>query len=224
ADLPGIESFRELPLVVAGRVGIFPGVPHVYSDGEKGGYIATKYLLQQGRRTVGFFGSFWEPPCDIEQIKSISMAANAGSYSTIERFKGYLRALEEEGIPYDSSKVVICGYGYSNGFEAANELMTRLAPVDGLLVMTAVVAAGCMEALRNQGRNVPADVSIIVFDDSEIVNMTVPRLTSVQLSLRTMGIEAIRSLNCLLSGNTCGNTVIDVSLRIADSTAQKAGS
>jgi LacI family transcriptional regulator len=221
ADLPAIENFRNLPLVVAGRVRIFPGVPHIYSDGEKGGYLATKYLIQLGRRNIGFFGSFWEPPCDIDQIRSMSKTSNAGSYSTIERFKGYLRALEEEGIPYDASKVVICGYGYSNGFDSANEVMTHLAAVDGLLIMTAMVAGGCMEALRNQGIAVPEDISIIVFDDSEIVNITVPRLTSVQLSLRKMGIEAIRSLNRLLAGEPCEDTVIDVSLRIADSTIQK---
>ena len=221
ADLPAIESFRNLPLVVAGRVRIFPGVPHVYSDGEKGGYLATKYLIQLGRRSIGFFGSFWEPPCDIEHIQSISRTANSGSFSTIERFKGYLRALEEEGIPYDSSKVVICGYGYANGYEAANDLLTRLTSVDGLLIMTAMVAGGCMEALRNQGLTVPGDVSIIAFDDSEIVNITVPRLTSVQLSLRKMGIEAIRSLNSILAKESCADKVIDVSLRIADSTIQK---
>lgn len=221
ADLPAIENFRNLPLVVAGRIRLFPGVPHVYSDGEKGGYLATKYLIQLGRRNIGFFGSFWELPCDIDQIRSISRTSNSGSYSTIERFKGYLRALEEEGIPYDATKVVLCGYGYSNGFQAAKELMTRLIPIDGLLIMTAMVAGGCMEGLRNQGIAVPKDISIIVFDDSEIVNVTVPRLTSVQLSLRKMGIEAIRSLNRLLAGEPCGDKVIDVSLRIADSTIQK---
>jgi LacI family transcriptional regulator len=159
------------------------------------------------------------PPCDIEHIRSISRRLIPLFFHD-RRFKGYLRALEEEGIPYDSSKVAIADT-IRQRLRGANDLLARLASVDGLLIMTAMVAGGCMEALRNQGLTVPEDISIIVFDDSEIVNITVPRLTSVQLSLRKMGIEAIRSLNRILAKEPCGDTVIDVSLRIADSTVQK---
>jgi len=222
ADLPAIERFKNLPLVVAGRVGIFPGVPHIHSDGEKGGYIATKYLIGLGRRNIGFMGSFWEAPCTTDKLRDAIRTPNSGSFSTISRFKGYLRALEEAAIPFDPDKIVICGYGYRNGFDAAKELLARAKEVDGLLAMTAMVAGGGMEAFRSQGLSIPGDVSIIVFDDSEIVNLTVPRLTSVQLSLRRMGIEAIRCLNRLMDGESCEDIVIDVSLRIGETTTIKA--
>lgn len=220
-DIPSLESFRDLPLVVAGRVDVFPRVPHIYTDNDKGGYIATKYLIKQGRRDIGFFGSFWEAPCETRDIREVSRSALAGSYSTVERFKGYLRALDEEGIPYDPDRVVLCGYGYNNGFEAARTLMARMTSVEGLLVMTSTVGSAAIEGFRDQGLTVPDDISVIVFDDDEIMNTSLPRLTSVQLSLRTMGIEAIRSLNRILAGEECGNTVIDVHLKIGDSTAAK---
>jgi LacI family transcriptional regulator len=220
-DIPSLESFRDLPLVIAGRVDVFPNVPHIYTDNDKGGYIATKYLIKQGRRDIGFFGSFWEAPCETRDIREVSRSSLAGSYSTVERFKGYLRALEEENIPYDPDKVVLCGYGYKNGFEAARTLMARLVSVDGLLVMTSTVGSAAIEGFRDQGLAVPDDISVIVFDDDEIMNTSLPRLTSVQLSLRAMGMESIRSLNRILAGETCGNTVIDVHLKIGDSTAAK---
>ncbi|HOX31736.1 MAG TPA: LacI family DNA-binding transcriptional regulator [Spirochaetales bacterium] len=221
ADLPALESFKDLPLVVAGRVGVFPGVPHVYSDGDKGGYLAAKYLIGLGRRNIGFFGSFWEAPCTTSELPEALLTPNSGSYSTIHRFKGYLRALREEGIPYDPARVVICGYGYTNGAEAARELLGRAVPVDGLLAMTSIVAGGGMEVFRGQGRSVPEDISIIVFDDSEIMNMAVPRLTSVQLHLRRMGVEAVRSLNRLIAGEEVGDTMLDVSLKLGGSTRSR---
>lgn len=220
-DIPSLESFRDIPLVVAGRVDVFPHVPHIYTDNDKGGYIATKYLIKQGRRDIGFFSSFWEVPCETKDIIGASRSAQAGTYSTLERFKGYLRALEEEGIPYDPDKVLLCGYGYKNGFDAARTLMARISPVDGLLVMTSTVGSGAIEAFKAQGVTVPDEISVIVFDDDEIMNTSLPRLTSVQLSLRAMGIEAIRSLNRILAGEECGNTVIDVHLKVGDSTTMK---
>jgi len=223
-DIPSFESFRNIPLVVAGRVDVFPNVPHIYTDNDKGGFIATKYLIKQGRRDIGFLGSFWEAPCETRDIRDVSRTALAGSYSTVERFKGYLRALEEEGIQYDPDKVVLCGYGYQNGFDAGRSLLAKLAPIDGLLVMTSTVGSGAIEAFKDQGITVPENISVIVFDDDEIMNISLPHLTSVQLSLRKMGIESIRSLNKILAGELCGNTVIDVNLKVGDSTTKKSAS
>ncbi len=101
-------------------------------------------------------------------------------------------------------------------------LLAKLAPIDGLLVMTSTVGSGAIEAFRDQGITVPENISVIVFDDDEIMNTSLPHLTSVQLSLRKMGIEAIRSLNKILAGEPCDNTVIDVSLKVGDSTMKKS--
>ena len=217
-NIPSLESFRALPLVVAGRVGVFPGVPHIYTDNNKGGYIATKYLINQGRKNIGFFGSFWEAPIDARDMREISRTPVSGSYSTVERFKGYLRALEEAGIEYDPEKVVLCGYEYKNGFDSARALMGKMLHIDGLLTMTSTVGSGSIEAFRAQGIDVPDDISVIVFDDDELMNRCMPRLTSVQLSLKAMGMNAIRSLNTILSGKPCEDTVIDVWLKVGDST------
>lgn len=220
-NLPAIESFRNLPLVIAARSNIFPNIPHIYSDNEKGGYLATKYLIRQGRRNVAFLGSFWEIPFNVQDIRSIANTALAGSFSTVSRFKGYLRALEEENIPYDPDRVILCGYSYQNGFDAARAIMAKLFDIDGLIVMTSTVANGAISAFRAQGFSVPETISIIVFDDDEIMHTSLPHFTSVQLSLKQMGIEAIKSLNKLLSNEPCSDTIIDVKLKIGDSTVMK---
>jgi LacI family transcriptional regulator len=220
-NIPAIESFRNIPLVVAARANIFAHVPHVYSDNEKGGYLATKFLIRQNRRNIAFLGSFWEIPCNVQDIGNMTNAANAGSFSTISRFKGYLRALEEEGIVYDPNKVFLCGYGYQNGYDAAREVMAKLTDVDGVIVMTSTVANGAVDAFRTHGISVPETISLVVFDDDEIMYTTLPHFTTVQLSLRKMGIEAVKSLNKILSHKECPDTVIDVRLKIGDSTVMK---
>lgn len=220
-NIPAIESFRNIPLVVAGRANIFPHIPHVYTDNEKGGYLATKYLIQQGRRNVAFFGSFWDAPCGAQDIRNISKTSLAGSYSTLSRFIGYLKALDEAGIPYDPDMIMLCGYGYQNGFDAGQSMMARLSAVDGLIVMTSTVANGAVDAFKAQGVAVPDSISVVTFDDDEIMYETLPHFTSIQLSLRKMGMEAVKSLNRILSGEPCCDTVIDVRLKVGNSTIKK---
>ena len=61
--------------------------PHILMDDARGGYLVTKYLLEQGhRRITGFF--------------------KADDIQGIQRHKGYVRALQEAGIPYDPDLVV----------------------------------------------------------------------------------------------------------------------
>jgi len=220
-NIPAIESFRNIPLVIAARSNIFPNVPHVYSDNEKGGYLATKYLINQNRRNIAFLGSFWEIPSNVQDIRSMTKTALAGSYSTVSRFIGYLHALEEASIPYNPDKVILCGYSYQNGFDAARTIMAKLSDIDGLVVMTSTVAHGAINAFRAQGFSVPETISIIVFDDDEIMYTSLPHFTSVQLSLKQMGMEAVKSLNRVITNNPCSDTIIDVKLKIGDSTVLK---
>ncbi len=220
-DIPSIENFRNMPFVVTGRSRLFPNIPHIYTDNEKGGYLATKYLIKQGRHNIAFFGSFWEIPNNIQDIRNISKSSFAGTSSTIERFVGYLRALDEEEIPYDSDKIVLCGYTYQDGFDAGRSIMGRLSVIDGLIVMTPAVASGAVDAFKRQGISVPESISVITFDDDDIIYAEMPHFTSIQLSLHKMGVESVKSLNKIIAGKPCGDTIINVSLKVGNSTIRK---
>ncbi len=219
--LPEVETFRHLPVVVVGRRGVFRDRPHVYSDNVKGGYIATKYLLTLGRRRIAFLAGFWVQPCTPETIREMSEREDAGAFTTLDRFRGYLRALEEEGVPYDPSLVVICGYDFEAGYRAAAELMGRVIPVDGLLAPNDWVAAGAMALLREQGIAVPAEISVIGYDDGPGASVTYPGLTSVRQDARQLGAAAVETMNRLLRGERVEDTIVDVSLTIRGSTTAK---
>lgn len=145
---------------------MFPGVPHVYHDGLKGGYLATKYLIQLGRRRVGFIASFWNPPCSAQELLGYASSNSSGCFSSIDRFRGYVKALEKAAIPYDPSLVVVTSYKHRNGTEAARELIGRFSGVNGVVAMTQAVANGCVAQFKSQGFSVPLDVSLSVRDST----------------------------------------------------------
>lgn len=217
--LPEIESFKDLPIVVVGRRNVFESKPHVYTDNVKGGYLATRYLLRLDRKRVGFLAGFWSTPCTVDNIREVASSKEAGKYTTLDRYTGYRRALDEEGIEYDPSLVVLCGYSYEAGYEAARELLERMIEVDSVIAANDLVAAGVIAFFTDQGVNVPDQISVVGYDNNLIAPITIPTLTSVDQDPRTLGSESVVALSKILSGKKVSDTIIDVKLTIRNSTS-----
>jgi len=219
--LPAAEAFRNLPVVIVGRRGAFPDRPHVYSDNRKGGYLSTRYLVNLGRSRIAFMAGFWDPPCTEHGILKAAEHPKAGSYSSLDRFSGYLEALREAGIPYDPSLVVISGYDNHAGYSAAHRLVGRKVDVDAILVPNAYTAEGTMRLFRERAIRVPSDVSVFSFDDGGLAPILSIPVTALQHDMRLMGKCAIESLHSLLAGKPTADTVLDVNFIIRESTAIK---
>lgn len=216
-SIPALESFRNLPLVITARRNIIPGVPHVYHDGEKGGYLSTRYLIQLGRRRIGFIASFWDAPCSNQELLAFSKQPASYTFSSVERFKGYLKALQEYGVPYDPELVVVSGYTHQSGVDAASTLIGRFSNCNGIIAMTHAVANGCASQLRRQGHKIPEDVSMIIFDASE--SKADYTFSSVELHLMKMGEVSVKELNMLMQGKGAGDVCLDVELCVRDTTS-----
>ena len=216
---PEIEHFRNIPLVVAGRRAIFPNKPHVYSDNLKGGYLATKYLLRLGRERIAFFAGFWTPPCTHKNIREASEGPGSGAFSSLDRFRGYLKALEEASLDFDTDLVTVCGYDFKSGIEAAKELTARMVNVDALICPNDLVAAGAIQFLEQQGMNIPEDISVAGYDDDPIAVMTTPTLTTIRQQTTRIGIESVGLINSLIRGKAVEDVVVDVDLIIRNSTS-----
>ena len=216
-NIPALESFRNLPLVITARRDIIQGIPHIYHDGEKGGYLATKYLIQLGREKIGFIASFWDAPCSNEDLLEFAKNPDSYTFSSIERFRGYLKALQEANIPYDPELVVVTGYGHQNGVAAASSLIGRFSNCNGIIAMTHAVANGFSSQVKKQGYKIPEDISIIIFDANE--NKADYTFTSIELHLVKMGEDSVRGLNMLIQGKSAADICLDVELCVRDSTA-----
>jgi len=216
-NIPALESFRNLPLVITARRNIIPGVPHIYHDGEKGGYLSTKYLIQLGRRRIGFIASFWATPCSYKELLSFAKEPASYTFSSIERFKGYIKALAEFDIPFDPELVVVTGYEHKSGVEAASSLIGRFSSCNGIIAMTHTVANGCASQFKRQGYKVPEDLSMIIFDSNE--SKADYTYTSIELHLLKMGEESVKELNMLIQGKSAEDICLDVELCVRDTTA-----
>ena len=92
---------------------------------------------------------------------------------------------ERLGLAFDSSHVVHALYSLETAQAAAARLIR--AGITGIICASDPMALGTIRAARRAGKRVPADVSVIGFDDSALMNFTDPPLTTVRQPIEPMG-------------------------------------
>lgn len=145
---------------------------HILLDDCRGGYLVTKYLTELGHRDiVGVFKS------DDTQGQ--------------QRHKGYVRALQEAGIPYDPDKVI---WFYTEDRRThPYEKMRQMAKERETLYFDAVVsyndqiALEVIRALNEEQLSVPEDISVTGYDDSYLASTGKVPLTTVRHPQERLG-------------------------------------
>lgn len=222
--LPKLEAFRDLPIVGVGRRTLGFDAPCVYSDNEKSGYLATKYLLSIGRERLAFAAGLLltDESMSRAAFEELVHSPHAGAYIATDRFRGYLRALREAGREYDSELLFINGFSGQAGELVAQEILSAGANVDGVIAANDNSAVGMIKTFVRQGYDVPRDISVIGFDDIYIAEQSTPALTTIHQQLEGIGTAAMRLINRLLAGEKEVEDVkIDVSLITRESTVRK---
>ncbi len=110
------------------------------------------------------------------------------------------------------------------GMEATRELLRSGGPFTALFGFNDVTAMGAIFVLRESGRRVPEDISVVGFDDIMAAATYNPPLTTIRQPLRSMGQTAATTLLELLRNETCDSRPATIrvypSLEVRNSTAQ----
>ena len=173
--------------------------PDVFSIGledEKGGYIATRHLLENGHRVIAF----------------ASPTIREGGV-VYQRLIGYRRALAEFGVPFDPSLVFTQEISVEDG-RRLGWLLSEKKAITGIFASADILAAGIMTGLRERGVCVPRDKSIVGFDDNYLSQLTNPTLTTVHQDAERKGMLAADMILAQLRGETIeeSSVILPVSL------------
>lgn len=157
----------ETPLVVIGR--LVPELACVYLDNEKGGFLATRHLLEQGHRRIAHITG----PLSMQDSRA--------------RLHGYRRALEGAGLAYDERFVVESNFQEEGGQQATKRLLARELGISAIFVGNDQMAAGALQVLREAGIAVPQAISLVGYDDVLFSRYLYPSLSTVRQPLVEMG-------------------------------------
>ncbi|WP_425264223.1 substrate-binding domain-containing protein [Streptomyces caeruleatus] len=162
-------------LVLVGRPSL-PGdlpVTVVDYDNRGGAFQAADHLLVQGHRRILFLGG--DP-----QLSTAS-----------RRREGFLHALRAHGVEYAEELDIPGPYTRVSGYQRTRDALKR-GDFTGIVAGTDMVALGALAALRDQGLDVPGDVSLVGFDDVPFAADLSPWLTSVRVPYEDLGRTAVR--------------------------------
>ncbi len=141
------------------------------------------------------------------------------------REDGYRGALAEAGLEARTGDCLPGDWSEAWGREAVRRLFARRrSPPDGLFCGNDQIARGAIDALREIGRSVPADVAIVGFDNWEVMAKAArPPLTSVDMNLDALGRAAGECLLEMMSGHAvAGVRRLPCSLVVRESCGARA--
>ncbi|MVW46120.1 DNA-binding transcriptional regulator GalS, partial [Enterobacteriaceae bacterium TzEc013] len=107
-----------------------------------------------------------------------------------DRLQGYYDALRETGLPCNDRLVAYGEPDESGGEQAMTELLGRGRNFTAVASYNDSMAAGAMGVLNDNGIDVPAEISLIGFDDVLVSRYVRPRLTTVRYPIVTMATQA----------------------------------
>ena len=118
------------------------------------------------------------------------------------RYQGYRKALESHGIPLDEDLVMCTGtFDIRDAYEAVSRRLRQGADFTALFAIADSMAIGAMRALRDAGRRVPEDCSVIAIDGLELSAYIEPPLTTLCQPMEEMGRRSAQILLGMLRGH-----------------------
>lgn len=149
---------------------------YVDNDNVVAGKDAVNYLLQLGHEKIAFIG---------EDTKQMVIR---------ERLKGYTQALEEAGLEMNPEMVVDITLPEADYREKMRQLFDHDDFPTGIVASDDLIALNMIYVLSDYGLKVPADVSIIGFNNSIFAEKAQPELTSIDLHTDSLTSQTVYQL------------------------------
>jgi DNA-binding LacI/PurR family transcriptional regulator len=176
-------SQTQIPIVLLNNQHPSEFIHSVMIDNLAASLQATRHLIELGHRRIAYIGDRF------------------GCQSDTERFSGYRTALDHADLPF-LPHFVAHGNGKPEEGASAMENLLRLPVLPtAVFCYNDMTALGAMRAISARRLHVPADISIVGFDDLFLAQYAAPPLTTVRQPMREMGRLAMETLIKLLGGS-----------------------
>lgn len=184
----------KMAVVFGGDLGGSRKYPFVDVDNVKGGYLATKHLIDSGCRNI------------------VTITGDLKLQSGRDRLEGYEKAIAASGLMHNDHLVVHGDYTQSKAEELIRQLIMKKVKFDGVFAGNDLSAMGVINVLLQNGVSVPGKVKVVGFDDSPIASRNAPSISTIRQPIRELGAQVAESLLAILDGKVVEDKVLDVKL------------
>lgn len=191
-------SELSIPIVLIDSYVRHPNMCNVGLDDFSGSFIATKHLLERGHKHI----AFTSPPIREEGVIH-------------QRLLGYKKALEEADIPFRSSYVFEEEMTINECLHLGQKIASH-PDITAIFSTADIMAAGIMAGIRQAGKKIPDDISIVGFDDIDISRLTSPPLTTIHQDTKLKGKLAVDFMLDMLERKSVRNREISLPIRLIE--------
>lgn len=187
------KNAHDVPCVLVNCFDTDGVLPSVVPDEVGGGRKAAGVLVDAGHRRIGH------------------ITLTPGIPAQEGRFQGFCAKLADADLPLDEGLVVEGDGTAESGYLGAAELLDRNEPPTAIFCGNDRMAMGAYDAIKERGLSIPRDISIVGFDDQEILAAYLrPGLTTVALPFVEMGARGVSMLTSLTAGSTITDPKVEI--------------
>ncbi len=188
ADLGGDHDIyrdlvaRDVPLVLINGPIADSGIPSVSTDDRNAAIAAYEHLAALGHDRIGLLVG---PLCYVPVVR---------------RIEGFRAAAATAGVGADvaDARISESVYSVEGGYAGAQPLLD--AGVTGIVAASDMMALGAIRAVRERGLDVPDDISVVGYDDTDLMRFTDPPLTTVRQPVEQIAELAVSLLLAQITG------------------------
>ena len=174
-----LSESSSMPVVAISGHRKMPGVTNIVLDHNLAAHLALEHLQQLGHTRIAMIkGQDFSSDTETRWHALQAVAKQLG-ITVYDQLTGQLES--DSPLP-------------EVGYAVTRQILERNEPFTALFAFNDISAIGAVQALRESGKRVPEDVSVIGFDDIQSAAYQNPALTTVRQPLRQMGVIAAETL------------------------------
>ena len=159
--LNSIIKINKIPIVFLEVIHKNINSDYIYMQNEYGSFLLIDHLIKvHDKKNIGILLSPLE------------------NNVSIQRYKGYIKALKENGIKYNENIVKFCSVNKLNGYKYAIDLLKK-GEIDALYTANTIFGIGAIKAFDELNIKYPDEISFLTFDEYDINTLIHPYLTSL---------------------------------------------
>lgn len=154
----------------------------VLIDEFQAAYDMTKHIIGLGHRRIGF------------------IIGNPQQVASSLRLDGFRKAMEDAGLAIDDRLVSQGRFTYRSGMEAAEKLLAVQDRPTAIFASNDDMAAATVSVAHRRHLDVPTDLTVCGFDDTDLARSVWPELTTIRQPIREMTAWAVRTAALMMGG------------------------
>ena len=166
-------SPSEIPMVAMTGVSPTFNSDKVLIDDERAAYIATNHLINLGHTRIGF------------------LKGNEASFTAADRYRGFCQCMKDHSLEINEEYILQGDFTIETGYKLAADLIENCTVLpSGMVICNDYSAFGFITACKDNGINIPGQMSVIGFDNIQLSYSGVLQLTTIDIHAEEKGRRA----------------------------------